>query len=179
AAHRHPRVEGDGVGHVGEARLHLHLVAPRVHTEHLHAAARGPEQVEQALDRRGLAGAVAAEEAVAAARRDAQAQAVDGVGARVAAHQVVDLDRRGLRIHGCHPFAARARACSNVSKRSSTRRTSSPRGTCRWCACTTASSTTCVSNSRRTVFLYGVSLARTKQPLPATVSITPWLSSSA
>ena len=91
-AHGHPRIERDVVGHVGEPRLDRDLVPRRVQAEDPHVAGRRPQQVQQALDGRRLAGAVAAEEPVAAPRLDAQVQAVDGVGAAVAADEAADLD---------------------------------------------------------------------------------------
>src|SRR5687767_3742349 len=80
-AYGHPRIKGDAVGHVGDARLDVDFVPRRVEAEHSHLAACRAQQVEQALDRRRLARAVPAEEAVAAAGLDAQVQAIDSVGA--------------------------------------------------------------------------------------------------
>ncbi len=88
----HPRIERHGVGHVGEPRLDRDLVARRIEAEDPRLAARRPQQVQQALDGRGLAGAVPAEEPVAAARLHAQVEAVDGVGAAVAADEIANLD---------------------------------------------------------------------------------------
>ena len=67
-AHGHPGIERDVVGHVGEPGLHGDFVATRVEAEHPHVTARRPKQIQQALDGGRLAGAVAAEEAVAASR---------------------------------------------------------------------------------------------------------------
>ena len=91
-AHTHPRVERDEVRHVGEALLHRHLMPRRVESEHAHVAGRGAQQVQQALDGRGLARAVAAKEAVTTARRDAQAESVDRVGAPVAPDEIDQFD---------------------------------------------------------------------------------------
>ena len=93
-AHGHPRIERDVVGHVGQPRLDGDFVARRIEAEHAHRAARRPQQIQQALDRRRLAGAVAAEEAVAAAGLDAQVEAVDRVGATEPADEAGDLDDR-------------------------------------------------------------------------------------
>ena len=73
-----------------------YLVAGRVHAEDPRRAGGGTEKVQEALDGRGLAGAIAAEEPVAAARLDEQIQAVDRLGAAVTAHQVPNLDGRRL-----------------------------------------------------------------------------------
>src|ERR1017187_10328090 len=91
-ANGHPRIERNVIRHVGEARLDGHFVTHRVGTKPLALAARGPQQTQQALDRRRLAGAVAPEEAVAAARLHAKTETVDGVSASVATHEVIDLD---------------------------------------------------------------------------------------
>src|SRR5205814_7051529 len=68
-ADRHPRIERDVVGDVGNARLDGDFLARGIHPEQPHLSARRPQQVQQALDRRSLSGAVSAEKAVAPARR--------------------------------------------------------------------------------------------------------------
>jgi hypothetical protein len=91
-ADRHPRVERDGVRHVGEAALHRDLVLRGVEAEHPDAAALRPQQVEQALHRGRLAGPVAAEKGVAAAGTDPEVEIVHGVAAAVGVGEVLDLD---------------------------------------------------------------------------------------
>jgi hypothetical protein len=61
----HPSVEGDVVGHVRKPGLDGHFISRRIEAEHPRLSARRPEQVEQALDGRRLAGAVSPEEPVA------------------------------------------------------------------------------------------------------------------
>ena len=64
----------------------------RVQPEHPHRAARGAQQIEQALDGGGFTRAVAAEKAVAAPGPDRQAQAVDGLGFAVGTAELVEFD---------------------------------------------------------------------------------------
>ena len=64
-AHGHPRIKRDHVRHVGEPRFDGHFVLLRVEAEHARGAGIWAEQIEQALDGRGFARAVAAEETVA------------------------------------------------------------------------------------------------------------------
>jgi hypothetical protein len=90
------------VRHVGQPRLDGDFIARRVQAEDLDLTARRTQQVQQALDRRRLAGAVAAEEAVAAAGLDAKTQAVDGIGAAVPAMRIsrrvgCQSERKALR----------------------------------------------------------------------------------
>src|SRR5688572_8186568 len=175
----HPRIERHLIGDVREQRLHLDLVAHRVESEDTRLAAGGAEQIEQALDGRRLAGAVSAEQAVTAARGDAQREAVNRIMAAVTTDEITDVDRRCLVAHHCHPCEARARFRANASNRPSASRRNSGLSICRWCACTTAWSIDSASTLRLTSFLNGEPPSRRKQPLPATLSITPWLSSSA
>ncbi len=44
--HGHPRVEGDGVGHVGKAGFHGDIIALRVESEDADGAGGGAEQVQ-------------------------------------------------------------------------------------------------------------------------------------
>ena len=66
-AHAHPRIERDEVGHIGQAGLHGLFFTHRIQPEDPDRSLLRAQQVEQALERGGLAGTVAAEEAVAAA----------------------------------------------------------------------------------------------------------------
>src|SRR5213076_2693866 len=118
-----------------------HLAAGRIEAEDSRVAAGRPEQIEQALDRRRFSCAVAAEEAVAAAGRDPEAEAVDGVGPSVSPNEIPDLDGGYLVVHsvltlaGPRPrsviVAARARLRSKSSNRSSARRRNSALPICR------------------------------------------------
>lgn len=92
-AHTHPRIKGHEVGHVGQAGLHGHFFPYRIQPEDPDGSPLRTQQVQQALEGGGLAGAIAAEEAVAAAPFHRQGQAVDRLGAVVAEAQVADLDR--------------------------------------------------------------------------------------
>ena len=103
-AHAHPRIERDEVGHIGQAGLHGLFFTHRIQPEDPDRSLLRAQQVEQALERGGLAGTVAAEEAVAAASFHGHGQAVNRFGSVVAEAQVADLDgrsaHRGLRFEG-------------------------------------------------------------------------------
>ena len=124
-AHGHPGVERHGVRHVRKPRFDGHFVARRIQAEDLHLPARRPQQVQQAFDRRRLAGPVTAKEAVAASRLHLQVEAGDGVGPSEAAHELVDRDDGGFGIHGCPHFTAPSRCCWNASYRSAASRRNS------------------------------------------------------
>ncbi len=126
-AHGHPRIERDVVGHVGDARFDGHFCLARIEPEDAHRAARWAQQVQETLDRRRLAGAVAAEEAVAAAGFDLERESVHGVGMPVAPHQPIDVDGRVVR----HVATFLWRCSSKESRRSSTSLRNSARVTCR------------------------------------------------
>ena len=116
---RHPWIERHVVRDIGDPGLHRDLVARRVEAEDARLAARRAEEIQQALDRRGLAGAVATEEAVAPTRLHAQVESVDGVGPAVAADEVAYVDDRVGLAHGHYDVEARARLSSSASNRSS------------------------------------------------------------
>ncbi len=97
-ADAHPRIEGDEVWDVGEPGLHLGLAGTWIHAEHPHRSAVRPEQVEQAFDSLGLAGAVAAEEALALAGLDGEVETVQRLGAALAVGELPDFD--GWGAHG-------------------------------------------------------------------------------
>src|SRR5205814_6743215 len=65
-------------GHDADTALDLDGIYDRIEIENPDLARRGPQQPRQALDRRGLAGAVRTEEAVERSRRHLQIDAVDG-----------------------------------------------------------------------------------------------------
>ena len=79
-------------GHVGEPAVQLGRLAPRVAAEEPHLAAVAAQQPEQHPDRRGLAGAVRAEEAVHLARADVQVEPVERPEAAERLHQPADVD---------------------------------------------------------------------------------------
>ena len=140
-AHGHPRIERDVVGHVGDTRFDGHLVAGRIEAEDSRFAAGRSQQIEQALDRGRFSGAVAAEEAIAAAGRHPQAEAVDGIGPSVSPNEIPRLDGRHLIAHDVLILAGpglrsvsvalRARLRSKSSIRSSARRRNSALPICR------------------------------------------------
>ena len=101
AAHGHPGIKRDQVRHVGEARFDGHFVLLRVEAEHARRAGVRAEQIQQALDGRGLAGTVAAEKAVAFPGADGQAEAVHGIQLAVATVEVFDFDDRRVSVHAC------------------------------------------------------------------------------
>ncbi len=84
-------------GHVGEPAVQRHHVVPRVAAEQLHAAAVGLQQAQQHPDRRGLAGAVRAEEPVHLAALDVQVQAAQRLERSVRLVQAFDADD----VHTC------------------------------------------------------------------------------
>ena len=98
-AHGHPRIKRDHVRHVGEPRFDGHFVLLRVEAEHARRAGIRAEQIQQALDGRGLARAVAAEKAVAFPGADSQTQAVHRVQLAIAAVKVVDFDDGSVGFH--------------------------------------------------------------------------------
>ena len=82
---------------VGRGEIHARqgavALARHVHAEHAHAARSGEQHAEQDRERGGLAGAVAAQQRAGGAARDLEAQAVHGLHAAVALHQVFHRDR--------------------------------------------------------------------------------------
>ncbi len=90
-----------------------------VDTEQPDFAARGLQQVQQTLDGGGLAGAVPAEEAVAAPRADLQIEAVHRVGTAVPADQAGGFDDGIALMAHAHALSARVRLSWNASNRSS------------------------------------------------------------
>jgi hypothetical protein len=98
-AYGHPGVKRDVIRHVCEPRLDGHFVARRIEAEQPDLTGRGPQQVQQTLDRGRLAGAVAAEKAVAAAGLHAKVQTVDRVGPPVSTNQSARFDDRSLSVH--------------------------------------------------------------------------------
>ena len=82
--HGHPRIKGDQVRHIGEARFDGDFVAARIEAEHPHLAGIRAEQIQKALDGGGLARAIAAEEAVALAGAHAERESVHGIQLAVA-----------------------------------------------------------------------------------------------
>src|SRR6266516_1878306 len=71
----------------------------RVEPEHFHFPGGWPKQIQQTLDRRGLAGAVAAKESVAAAGLNTKAQAVHSIRPAVTADEVIEIDDWCLGVH--------------------------------------------------------------------------------
>ena len=70
----------------------------RVETEHTRCAGIRAEQIQQTFDGRGLAGAVAAEKAVAFSSVDGQAQAIHRVQPAVTAVEFSDFDDRIIHV---------------------------------------------------------------------------------
>ena len=66
------------LGDDADAPFDLDGIDQRIETENAHLAAGGTQQSGQALDRRGLAGAIRSEESVEASRGDLQVDAVNG-----------------------------------------------------------------------------------------------------
>jgi len=97
----HPRIKRHIIGHISEPRFHRHLILSRVEPENIDRSGRGLQQVEQALDRGGLAGAVAPEKAVTLAALHPQAQIIYRRGTAISSNQVGDLDYRHLGVHAC------------------------------------------------------------------------------
>ncbi len=131
-AHGHPRIKGDGIRHVGQARFDGDFVALRVQAENADGAGRGPEQIEQALDGRRLARSIAAEKSVTASGADGETESIHGVQFAVAPYKVLDLDDGdGCVAHGfsfgC--FSVCAALFSKKSSRSLTRAKNSSRPT--------------------------------------------------
>src|SRR5580658_7488317 len=79
------RPERDAVRHVGEARFDRHLLCLRVESKDAHGARSWLQQIEQALDGRRLARAIASEESVTTPWLHRYVEAVDGVELPVAA----------------------------------------------------------------------------------------------
>lgn len=96
---RHPRIERDRIGDVGDPRFDRDLVSRRIETKEPRGAAARPQQVQQAFDRRRLSRAVTAKKSIAAARLHAQVESVNGVGAAVSPGEVSYFDRGGVVIH--------------------------------------------------------------------------------
>ena len=71
------RPQADVTGHVREAAVQVDGVAPRIAAQHGRRSGVGAQQPEQHPDRRGLAGAVRAEEAVHLARPHRQVEPVE------------------------------------------------------------------------------------------------------
>src|ERR1039458_8910920 len=86
-------------GHMREPRFHGDFIFARVEAEHARRAGIGPEQIKQALDRRGFARAVAAEKAVAFAGAHVQREAVHGIQLAVTAVEVVDFNDVRVSVH--------------------------------------------------------------------------------
>jgi hypothetical protein len=93
------RIEpGPLLEHDADPRAEVRTVAPRVETEHPDSAAVGPAEALAALDGRGLAGSVRAEQRRDGAFGHGEREVVDRGDVAVAFHQGVDLDG-GSRAH--------------------------------------------------------------------------------
>src|SRR5262249_34020419 len=77
---------------VGETRFHRDFLFPRIQPEHADAAGLWTKQVEQAFDRGGFAGAVAAEETVTAPGAHGEIETMHGLDLSVAPGQLPDFD---------------------------------------------------------------------------------------
>ena len=82
------------------AGISLHLIPCRSTPKRTDPGC-GPQQVEQAFDGGGLAGAIAAEEPIAFASPHPQAQIVDGLRAAILVDQMGDLDNGRFLVHSC------------------------------------------------------------------------------
>jgi hypothetical protein len=98
--HGHPWIERDRIGDVRNARFHRNVVANGIEPEDPGLAARWTKQVQQTLDRRGLPRAVPTEEAVTAARGNAQVEAVNRIGPAEAPNQILNVDCGCVFSHG-------------------------------------------------------------------------------
>ena len=93
-ARRQPIEQREILGHDADAPLHRDGIGQRIDAEDAHRAGGRPEQAGQALDGGGLAGAVRSEEAVEAAGRHREIDAVDGAELTEVAGEAVRLDRQ-------------------------------------------------------------------------------------
>src|SRR5436190_10117274 len=75
----HPRIKGDGIRHIAETGFDGDFLLLRVEAKDTDGAGSGLQEIEQAFDGGGFAGAVAAEKAVATATLNGKVQAVDGL----------------------------------------------------------------------------------------------------
>ena len=87
-----PIEEREILGHDADAPLDLDGIGGRIDAENADVAGRGTQQAREALDRRRLAGAVGTEEAVEAAGRDLQIDAVHRALGSERARQAARLD---------------------------------------------------------------------------------------
>src|ERR1017187_4114514 len=129
------------------------------------------QQVQEAFDGGGLSGAIAAEETIALAALDPEAQIIHGLGVAILADQVVDFNDGRFSAHN-YSFALASWAlfvCSNPSSRSLTRSMNSPSSTRKWWACTMAASISSATIFNRTSFRKGEWFSFRKQPRPAMV----------
>src|SRR5699024_10111742 len=100
--------ELDVAGDVGEAAVQGHEVDDGVLAEDLDAATVGAQQAEDDAQRRRLAGAVGAEEAVDLPAGDLEVEAVEGAGAPVGLGELGGADdsgHRGLPVGSAAPTA--------------------------------------------------------------------------
>ena len=96
---RKPRPERDLAGDVGEPRVERRGLAPRVTAEELDVTAAGAHEAEDDPDRRGLARAVGAEEAVHLSGSHVEVEAVEGPDLPEGLGQPLDADDGSGRIH--------------------------------------------------------------------------------
>ena len=105
-------VEREALRHVADALLHALGIGRHVDAPDRSAARCRPQQAAEHANRRGLAGAVAAEKAEDLAAPDVERQSVDGHERAEPAREIPDLDRAlpvagGLDVHGRrHPWSA-------------------------------------------------------------------------
>ena len=104
-------------GHVGQATVEVHRVAPRITAEQRHLARVGPQQTEQHPDRRRLAGAVRPEEAVHLARLDHEVEPVERPAGTERLDEPADGDDRGHPAEAIDRFPLHAQAAPGTPDR--------------------------------------------------------------
>src|SRR5436305_168224 len=98
-ANGHTGIERDLVWYVGEEALNLNFMLGRIKIENADFSGLRTKQIEQTLHGGGLAGAVTAEESIAAPGLNGERQVVNGFIAAVSVGKIFDLNGWSGRGH--------------------------------------------------------------------------------